>query len=282
MDYRRSIQSTLNLMENGLTRRISTDELADRAGLSMYHFHRVFLHITGYTPKAYLRMRRLSEVAREVTYTEKTLKLIAGRYGYESQQVFTRTFKNAFGITPGKMRKTKQPFAYLQALRLLEGTSTGVKMKSEIIEKPGMKLIGMRITTTMKENEIPQLWGQFTTRMKELEEYEETDVAIGVCPYVSMYKDCTPETQFDYLACLVVNSADKIPEGMEFLEIPPMKYAKFIHKGALDTLGKTYKAIYSEGMKDYELAEADQLEWYDERFKWAQPDSEMDILIPIK
>ncbi|MCD4829855.1 MAG: AraC family transcriptional regulator [Candidatus Cloacimonetes bacterium] len=285
MDYRRSIQSTLNLMEDRLTRQISTDELADRAGFSMYHFHRVFRYHTGHTPKAYLRLRRLSEAAKEVTFTANSLKSIAARYGYESQQVFTRIFKSTFGITPGRMRKTKQAFHYLRPVRLVERATRGEEMKPDIIEKAGMKLIGMRTTTTTGENEIPQLWKRFMSRLKEIENATENDIMVGVCPYENMdIGDYTPETPFDYLACVLVESSQNIPDGMEFIEIPPAKYARFIHKGALDTLVKTYEAIYSGWVNDTEhkLAETDQIEWYDNRFEFGQPDSEMDILIPIQ
>ena len=158
-------------------------------------------------------------------------------------------------------------------------------MKPDIIEKAGMKLIGMRTTTTTGENEIPQLWKRFMSRLKEIENATENDIMVGVCPYENMdIGDYTPETPFDYLACVLVESSQNIPDGMEFIEIPPAKYARFIHKGALDTLVKTYEAIYSGWVNDTEhkLAETDQIEWYDNRFEFGQLDSEMDILIPIQ
>ena len=40
------------------------DELARKAGMSPYHFHRVFKAVTGVTPKAYASAQRARRVRR--------------------------------------------------------------------------------------------------------------------------------------------------------------------------------------------------------------------------
>jgi transcriptional regulator GlxA family with amidase domain len=42
---------------------LSLDALADRVGLSKYHFHELFQHATGETPKAYVDRLRLEWAA---------------------------------------------------------------------------------------------------------------------------------------------------------------------------------------------------------------------------
>jgi AraC family transcriptional regulator len=64
--------------------------------------------------------------------------------------------------------------------------------------------------------------------------------------------------------------------------IPAATYAVFTHRGSLDKLQDTYGMIFTDGLKGYEMADVDEIEWYGKKFKYGQPDSEMDIYIPIK
>src|SRR5438132_14430245 len=47
------------------------DELAQRAGLSAYHLHRVFKHVTGLTPKAYANAHRAKRVRKELAAAQR-------------------------------------------------------------------------------------------------------------------------------------------------------------------------------------------------------------------
>ena len=56
------------------------------------------------------------------------------------------------------------------------------------------------------------------------------------------------------------------------------------HKGTLDKLHDIYHYLYAEWLKnsDYEFCPTAEIEWYDNRFIFASPDSEFDIYIPVK
>lgn len=62
--------------------------------------------MTGISPSEYLRWSKLSKAVFELKYTTASILDIALKYGYESQEGFTRTFKNIFGITPGDYRRS--------------------------------------------------------------------------------------------------------------------------------------------------------------------------------
>ena len=76
-------------------------ELSAIAGLSRFHFLRVFKEVTGFTPHAYLIQRRLS-LARSAIKSGATLAEAATLSGFADQSHMTRKFKGAFGITPGR------------------------------------------------------------------------------------------------------------------------------------------------------------------------------------
>lgn len=150
-----------------------------------------------------------------------------------------------------------------------------------IIEREALKVVGMKIRTTVEENKIPQLWNDFIPRITELVDVAVPDCSLGIC--LNEGEDFTEGGSFEYLACVVVKDDSIIPEGMIYREIPKTKVAVFTHYGSLDTLTETYDYIYNEWLAQsgYDVAEADELEWYDSRFKFGEEDSQMDIHVPI-
>jgi AraC family transcriptional activator of mar-sox-rob regulon len=66
--------------------------------------HRLFKHFSGYNLAEYIRARRLSKAAIELRLSHSLVFDIIMEYGFESQQTFTRTFKQHFGISPGQYR----------------------------------------------------------------------------------------------------------------------------------------------------------------------------------
>ncbi|MFC1898319.1 GyrI-like domain-containing protein [Candidatus Cloacimonadota bacterium] len=285
MDYSRQIQKALNFMENRLTCSLELEDIADIANFSMFHFHRLFVGLVGYTPMDYVRRRRLSEAARELTFSLRSIKVIARRYQFDSQASFTRAFGKQFGISPGKVRTTKHAFDYFAPIDVRKETKLkGVEiMEVKIVEKEAMKIVGMKVTTTIKNNTIPQLWDKFNQVSCSIENIKVKNVALGVCPPVDI-KDFNEEAPFDYIAGMIVENFDKVPEGMITYDIPAQKYAVIIHKGALDKLQETYNYFYSVWPKvsGQEFSGGAEFELYDERFKFGSPDSEMDIYRPVK
>jgi AraC family transcriptional regulator of adaptative response/methylated-DNA-[protein]-cysteine methyltransferase len=81
----------------------SLEELASRAGLSVYHLHRVFKAITGVTPKAYAAAHRAERVraglARSGTVTEAIYDA-----GYNSNGRFYEESNQVLGMTPTSYR----------------------------------------------------------------------------------------------------------------------------------------------------------------------------------
>jgi AraC family transcriptional regulator of adaptative response/methylated-DNA-[protein]-cysteine methyltransferase len=81
----------------------SLAELADAAGISPFHFHRVFKQITGVTPRDYARTRQLGRLADKLeTGQPVTEAIYASGFGSSS-----RAYESAgagLGMTPGARR----------------------------------------------------------------------------------------------------------------------------------------------------------------------------------
>ena len=155
-------------------------------------------------------------------------------------------------------------------------------MKVVITERASLKVVGMKILTSIKEDRIPQLWNDFIARMDELNKIAVPDCSLGIC-LAETDLEFQEYSKFYYLACRVVKDDSVIPPGMEYREIPAQLVAVFTHSGSLETLGETYEYIYNEWLpeSEYQQITADEIEWYDSRFKFGEEDSQMDIHIPI-
>lgn len=93
----------MNLQAN-LGGDLSLHALAAIAGLSPFHFHRVFRESVGETVKDYTLRLRLERAAfRLLLHDEKVLD-IALDCGFQSHETFTRAFRRRFGMTPSDYR----------------------------------------------------------------------------------------------------------------------------------------------------------------------------------
>lgn len=81
----------------------SLDALADAAGMSRFHFHRVFRSVTGVTPKAYAVAHRARRVREELTKASTVTEAIYGS-GFNSNGRFYAAASGVLGMTPTRFR----------------------------------------------------------------------------------------------------------------------------------------------------------------------------------
>jgi len=143
-------------------------------------------------------------------------------------------------------------------------------------------VIGLARQFTMNNKSIHLLWAEYDRRKQDIPN-ALPDASYGVCYHEPM-ENMSPDSPFTYLAGKAVTSDADIPEGMTSRQIPEADYAVFEHRGALDTLHGTYGHIFREWLptSGYESADQDDFEVYDRRFNCSDPDSIMEIWIPIR
>jgi AraC family transcriptional regulator len=106
-----TMQDHLNCIENvKLYIREHIDEplhrevLADVAGFSIPHFHRVFIAQTGESAASYIRRMRLERAARKLRMGAVDITEVALAAGYVSHAAFGKAFKGQFGFSPSEFR----------------------------------------------------------------------------------------------------------------------------------------------------------------------------------
>lgn len=97
----------IDYIENNLTENLDLETLADAVHYSKYHLHRMFSDTIGLTIHDYVLRRRLSEAAKLLIFSNKSIIEIALISGYESQQAFTTTFKLMYKKSPNQYRRAK-------------------------------------------------------------------------------------------------------------------------------------------------------------------------------
>jgi len=103
------IPKVIDFIEEHLTTDdLDLEEIADIASYSKYHLHRMFSNIVGCTLHQYIQKRRLTEAARQLVYTDKSIIDIAFIAGYETQQSFTLAFKRLYQQSPQVYRKRSE------------------------------------------------------------------------------------------------------------------------------------------------------------------------------
>jgi AraC-like DNA-binding protein len=87
---------------------IDLDAAARQAGLSAFHFLRLFTRVLGVTPKQYVIRTRLRRAARMLAEDTRQITDIAYDVGFGDLSNFVRTFHRAAGVSPGRFRQASR------------------------------------------------------------------------------------------------------------------------------------------------------------------------------
>ncbi|KAB7667599.1 AraC family transcriptional regulator [Bacillus sp. B1-b2] len=102
-----SILNATLFAQNHYQEAVGPDEMADAAGLSRYHFTRMFKKSMGITPIQYLTNLRLVKAAELLYQTNQAIEEIAVEVGFANANYFTKVFRKVTGMTPGQFRKKR-------------------------------------------------------------------------------------------------------------------------------------------------------------------------------
>jgi AraC family transcriptional regulator len=106
-EMRRVIEA-IRLVESDATRALELKEMAAVAGMSKYHFLRVFRRLTGMTPHRYLISARLRRAALALMSSRRPVIAVALDAGFGDLSTFNKTFRAVFGLTPTQYRNLRR------------------------------------------------------------------------------------------------------------------------------------------------------------------------------
>ena len=106
-DRRRAVETALWIDAHS-HHQIGLDDAAEQAGLSAFHFLRLFSDVLGVTPHQYLVRSRLRHAARRLADDDSPITDIAYDVGFADLSNFVRTFHRAAGASPLNFRKASR------------------------------------------------------------------------------------------------------------------------------------------------------------------------------
>ncbi|MCI7607733.1 MAG: AraC family transcriptional regulator [Enterocloster clostridioformis] len=102
------IQTVIDYIMLNPTEEYTSDKLSGMAEVAETTFRRLFKEATGKTATEFIRQVRLTTAARLLLVSNDPVNCIAHDVGFEDANHFTRVFRQAFGMTPGRYRKMSQ------------------------------------------------------------------------------------------------------------------------------------------------------------------------------
>jgi AraC family transcriptional regulator len=250
MDYLQQIQRGIDYIEANLEHDVQSADVARQAGISHWHFQRIFKALTNETLKTYIRSRRFAQSLDKLAHTDARVLDIALAAGFDTQESFTRAFKKAFSVTPAHYRKHASALAFMRKVRFdadyLNHIHTSLSLEPEIYDQPEMHVVGMRTRffgiDSEKNNmarKLPRLWASFLPRMEEVA-HRIPEGGYGVIQQTAARAD-----ELEYWAAVPVSQVDALPSGLMSLRVPPSRYARFAHRGLVANVNMTVNYIYS-------------------------------------
>ena len=104
-EYATCIEDVLNYIRRHINDPLDRGTLADVAGFSVPHFHRVFRAQMGESAISYVRRLRLERAARKLRMGAVDITEVALFAGYDSHAAFSKAFKQQFGLSPSEFRQ---------------------------------------------------------------------------------------------------------------------------------------------------------------------------------
>jgi AraC family transcriptional regulator len=101
----KDLQPVLAFAVKHLDENLSLETLACQAGLSSFHLQRIFASTVGESPKQLTQRLRLERAALMLLTSRDSVLDVALACGFQSHEVFSRTFRKTFKMTPTAYRK---------------------------------------------------------------------------------------------------------------------------------------------------------------------------------
>ncbi len=112
MDRKKELILTLTRwIDDNIHLPLKIEQVAERSGYSRWHLQRMFYDVMQQSLGKYIREKKLMRAAEDLRTGDETVMEISLRYGFESQQSFTRSFSGKYQVPPATFRRciTQEP-----------------------------------------------------------------------------------------------------------------------------------------------------------------------------
>jgi len=221
------LTDAINYIEANINEKIDYEKAASIACCSVSQFQTMFAFITDTTPAEYVRRRRMALSAKELIDGKTKIIDLSYKFGYNSPEAFTRSFKLFHGISPTDVRTYGKFVDYPPISFQLQVTGGHFIMenaKFETFQDILIKVETIELPETLK---ILALSNENMEGFENIGKYQENFkhlVADRYSPYteVGLSSDFAPNSWYAF-GCQV-QTLGNIPEGMVGIDIGANKF----------------------------------------------------------
>ena len=255
----KELNQVMDYIETHLTEEIALESLSEYAGVSDYHFRKVFFYLAGMRLSEYIRNRRLSEAGMDLLLGE-TVTEVAFKYAYQSVDGFTRAFKEWSGFLPSEVKQNGAGKTF-RKLSFVITVNGGNSMEFRIEKKPAFCFAGVSKRVPMQfegvNNEIVKLAQSITAKQRE-EMHTLHNIDPKEIVNVSYDADENFLKEEGYLTHMigVLTTEKHVSDQLDKIQVEPCTWAVFPTEGPFpSTLQNTMAGVYSEWLpsSNYEL-----------------------------
>ncbi|HDQ25250.1 MAG TPA: AraC family transcriptional regulator [bacterium] len=256
--YEKNINRAVAYVEKNIKTNVSYAGAALAAGMSPDNFWRVFKKLFKETAVSYIRGRKLTLIAKKILKTRRSINEISYEYGYESQEVFTRSFKKRFGMTPAAYRKKGRRFYFLEKHRLDEVSVRhilcgGISLEPKIVRIKEFKIRG--IGRRLRVNGCVKNSGKAFIKAGEGRGETAKNCGRKIFAYIEAVKSSGIRQILadDEFFVLIGCEKWKLPGAGTVKKIGAGRYAKFMHRGPPENTPVSYRYIFGNWMEKKNL-----------------------------
>ncbi len=223
-EYLRRIHKVQDYIEENLNNILILSDLADIAGFSKYHFHRIYNAMTSETLSGYVNRIKMERAAFSLAHRpDVTITDIAYHFGFTDSAVFSRSFKHHFGLSPTQYRNQdskncKDDVAtslYTESVTSKNYGSGTMVVKASTVD---MEAIEMRVIYVRYTGSYQGLAAAFPGMMERLYTFAMSQNLLqpGITKILTVYHDApemTSETQLRTSLCMAIPQSAAIQEN---------------------------------------------------------------------
>jgi len=230
--YKSRINKAIDYVNNNLDRSISLEELASVSFFSPFHFHRIFVAVTGETVNHFTNRIRNEKAARLLKFSKKSISAISLECGFSSASTLSRLFKQYFEISPSEYRKSgkiknskirKQLFPVNKYHCNISVEELNIKFPVEIRQLPERRIAYIRVMDSFREGVVLKAFEEMVTWAKKMNLFH-SETIFGM----SMDDpEVTPKEKYRYEVCITIPPKFKIESdsSIETTTLPKCQYA---------------------------------------------------------
>jgi AraC family transcriptional regulator len=256
MNWFEIINKATKYIEENITDEIRLEDIAKECNVSYFYFSKTFSIFTGYSLKEYIRNRRITLASYEVSYTKNRIIDIALKYGYSSNEAFSRAFKMIHGINPSEARKNDVTvYTHFPVLNFEVPFNHLISLTYDIVENVHYTFNGIS-TYIIEENYHTTETFQREFQTKFIQRYKVKDIASDKPQLYKVLYNLSKDTfKYDYLVGYDKNQKELYDDDIVTIEINAKKCIRFCSNSIeLHMIPKLKLIIYNEWCKNgYEI-----------------------------